>query len=385
MAAPSSIISANNLVSYRLRRRPRLRAIPGCRRSRRCSASRPIPRSGRSFEGGRRVAYGARAMNEGGFQSIPKLTFPGRRAHRRHGGLPERAEDQGHPHRDEVRHGWPPRRSPKRSAGRRARRARRPIRSAASRAGSGTSCEGPQHPAVLRHSACGAAWPMPRSTPTSCAARRPGRCTTARRPRRRLTQAAEAPPIDYPKPDGMLTFDRLSSVFLSNTNHEENQPAHLTLKDPAGRSTSTWRYARPGAALLPGRRSTSSCGDDGGNAAAADQRAELRPLQDLRHQGPDPEHRLGHAGGRRRAELSGRHVAVNAPSCHRTTCSSTAWRGERHKAWGGQAASAHPVLVHSRHFASVLLNGQVVAVGIPPLAADRTVLPSGPWTTLAGS
>jgi len=40
-------------------------------------------------------------------------------------------------------------------------------------------------------------------------------------------------PIDYPKPDGVLTFDRLSSVFLSNTNHEEDQPVHLQLKDPA--------------------------------------------------------------------------------------------------------------------------------------------------------
>jgi len=48
-----------------------------------------------------------------------------------------------------------------------------------------------------------------------------------------LRAAAECPPIDYPKPDGQLTFDRLSSVFISNTNHEENQPAHLTLKDPS--------------------------------------------------------------------------------------------------------------------------------------------------------
>ena len=38
-------------------------------------------------------------------------------------------------------------------------------------------------------------------------------------------------PIDYSKPDGVLTFDRLSSVFVSNTNHEEDQPVHLTLKD----------------------------------------------------------------------------------------------------------------------------------------------------------
>ncbi|MGB0126548.1 MAG: electron transfer flavoprotein-ubiquinone oxidoreductase [Rhodocyclaceae bacterium] len=47
----------------------------------------------------------------------------------------------------------------------------------------------------------------------------------------KLKPAAECKPIDYPKPDGVLTFDRLSSVFLSNTNHEENQPCHLTLKD----------------------------------------------------------------------------------------------------------------------------------------------------------
>ncbi len=48
-----------------------------------------------------------------------------------------------------------------------------------------------------------------------------------------LKPAAEMPRIDYPKPDGEITFDRLSSVFISNTNHEEDQPVHLTLKDPA--------------------------------------------------------------------------------------------------------------------------------------------------------
>ncbi|AYH43659.1 electron transfer flavoprotein-ubiquinone oxidoreductase [Azoarcus sp. DN11] len=47
----------------------------------------------------------------------------------------------------------------------------------------------------------------------------------------KLKPASECPKIDYPKPDGVLTFDRLSSVFLSNTNHEEDQPCHLRLKD----------------------------------------------------------------------------------------------------------------------------------------------------------
>jgi len=46
-----------------------------------------------------------------------------------------------------------------------------------------------------------------------------------------LNQAANSTRIAYPKPDGVLSFDKLSSVFISNTNHEENQPAHLTLKD----------------------------------------------------------------------------------------------------------------------------------------------------------
>ena len=47
-----------------------------------------------------------------------------------------------------------------------------------------------------------------------------------------LIPAAQAEPIDYPKPDGVLSFDKLSSVFLSNTNHEEDQPVHLRLTDP---------------------------------------------------------------------------------------------------------------------------------------------------------
>ena len=48
-----------------------------------------------------------------------------------------------------------------------------------------------------------------------------------------LNAAKDSPRIAYPKPDGRLTFDRLSSVFLSSTNHEEDQPVHLVLRDPA--------------------------------------------------------------------------------------------------------------------------------------------------------
>jgi electron-transferring-flavoprotein dehydrogenase len=48
-----------------------------------------------------------------------------------------------------------------------------------------------------------------------------------------LERASDAKPIIYPKPDGVISFDKLSSVFLSNTNHEEDQPVHLVLKDPS--------------------------------------------------------------------------------------------------------------------------------------------------------
>jgi len=68
----------------------------------------------------------------------------------------------------------------------------------------------------------------------------------------KLRPAAECTPIEYPKPDGTLTFDKLSSVFLSNTNHEENQPAHLTLKDASVPvATNLARYGGPEGRYCP--------------------------------------------------------------------------------------------------------------------------------------
>ncbi|CAM2147320.1 Electron transfer flavoprotein-ubiquinone oxidoreductase [Pararobbsia alpina] len=67
-----------------------------------------------------------------------------------------------------------------------------------------------------------------------------------------LKPASQFKPIQYPKPDNKLTFDRLSSVFISNTNHEENQPVHLTLKDasvPVGVNLAT--YAGPEQRYCP--------------------------------------------------------------------------------------------------------------------------------------
>jgi electron-transferring-flavoprotein dehydrogenase len=67
-----------------------------------------------------------------------------------------------------------------------------------------------------------------------------------------LKPAAECTPIAYPRPDGKLTFDRLSSVFLSNTNHEEDQPPHLVVKDMALQKSSEHDiYAGPSARYCP--------------------------------------------------------------------------------------------------------------------------------------
>jgi electron-transferring-flavoprotein dehydrogenase len=67
-----------------------------------------------------------------------------------------------------------------------------------------------------------------------------------------LRPAAEFQPIVYPKPDGKLTFDRLSSVFISNTNHAEDQPVHLTLKNPlVPVNTNLAMYAGPESRYCP--------------------------------------------------------------------------------------------------------------------------------------
>ncbi len=68
----------------------------------------------------------------------------------------------------------------------------------------------------------------------------------------KLKPASECPQIVYPKPDGKLTFDRLSSVFISNTNHNEHQPAHLTLKDASVPvAINLAKYAGPESRFCP--------------------------------------------------------------------------------------------------------------------------------------
>ena len=99
-----------------------------CRRSRSSSASRRTRRSARIFEGGRRISYGARALSEGGFQSIPKLTFPGGALIGDTAGFLNVPKIKGNAHRDEDRHGLRPRRCSTHLRGRApSGRGRRPI------------------------------------------------------------------------------------------------------------------------------------------------------------------------------------------------------------------------------------------------------------------
>ncbi|MFP3606437.1 electron transfer flavoprotein-ubiquinone oxidoreductase [Paraburkholderia sp. SIMBA_053] len=81
-----------------------------------------------------------------------------------------------------------------------------------------------------------------------------------------LKPASQCKPIVYPKPDGKLTFDRLSSVFISNTNHEENQPPHLTLKDLSVPVNVNWQtYAGPESRYCPAAVYEFVKNDDGGD------------------------------------------------------------------------------------------------------------------------
>ena len=184
------------------------------------------------LEGGRRVSYGARAINEGGWQSIPKLVFPGGaligcsagfvnvpRIKGTHTAmksgmlaaeaafeaiLDERARDVLHDYDDRLRSSW-------------VATELQLVKNAEpllSKFGNtiGTMLAGIDM--WMRTWKIGLPFTMKHKPDCE-----------------KLWTKDHARKIDYPKPDGVISFDRLSSVFLSNTNHEEDQPVHLQLKD----------------------------------------------------------------------------------------------------------------------------------------------------------
>jgi electron-transferring-flavoprotein dehydrogenase len=203
------------------------------------------------FEGGKRVAYGARAIAAGGIMSLPKLVFPGgvlvgdeagflnaSRIKGSHAAIKSgmlaaeaafaavqsgRSGDELTAYPDAFSESW------LFDELYRARNFKqwmsKGLYSGAAMVGIEQYLLGGKFPWTLHH----------RHADHEC-----------------LKPAAECVPIDYPKPDGKLTFDRLSSVFISNTNHEENQPVHLTLKDPSlPVKLNLAKYAGPEARYCP--------------------------------------------------------------------------------------------------------------------------------------
>ena len=218
------------------------------------SASRPIRRSAPLFEGGKRLAYGARAITEGGYQSVPRLSFAG-------GALIGCAAGFVNVPRIKGVHNAM-------GSGMLA------AEQVAAALGAGrANDELVEYENAWRSSAVGKdlyrvrnVKPLWSKFGTIIGVALGGIdmwCNTlgfslfgtqshAKPDRKTLDPAKAHAPIAPPKPDGKLTFDKLSSVFLSNTNHEEDQPVHLKVADMNLQKTSEHDvYAGPSNRYCP--------------------------------------------------------------------------------------------------------------------------------------
>jgi electron-transferring-flavoprotein dehydrogenase len=202
------------------------------------------------LEGGKRISYGARALNEGGFQSIPKLVFPGGLLIGDCAGFLNLPKIKGT--HTSMKSGM----------------------LAAEAVAAALATEAPAERLDSYSAALQASWIWDELR--TVRNMRPGFAkwgmwgglvnaaletvtrgklpwTLAHHADHSATKPADqCPRIEYPRPDGKLTFDRLSSVFLSNTNHEEDQPAHLKLKNPAEWRPVNWDiYRSPESRYCP--------------------------------------------------------------------------------------------------------------------------------------
>ncbi|HSR54888.1 MAG TPA: electron transfer flavoprotein-ubiquinone oxidoreductase [Alphaproteobacteria bacterium] len=202
------------------------------------------------FKGGRRVAYGARALTEGGYQSIPRLTFPGGALIGCGAGFMDVPKIKG------------------------IHNAMKSGICAAEAVSDLLAAEGVDKEITGYREKLEASWVLPElksarnirpgfrfgllgglahaAVDTYILRGRAPWTLKHHRDHDETMPAAQFKPIDYPKPDGVLTFDRLSSVFISNTNHEENQPCHLRLKDEAAAISINYeRFAAPETRYCP--------------------------------------------------------------------------------------------------------------------------------------
>jgi electron-transferring-flavoprotein dehydrogenase len=190
-----------------------------------------------TFEGGKRICYGARALNEGGFQSIPKLTFPGGLLIGDCAGFLNVPKIKG-----------------THTAMKSGMVAAETICAVLANNPPGSASLHPGYELVAYQENIQNSWiwqelySVRNIRPAFNKGLWAGLLYSAldtylfrghapwtfrnHADYKQLKKARECSKINYPKPDGVVSFDRLSSVYLSNTNHDENQPCHLQLKDP---------------------------------------------------------------------------------------------------------------------------------------------------------
>jgi len=195
-----------------------------------------------TFEGAKRISYGARALNEGGFQSLPKLTFPG-------GVLIGCAAGTLNVPKIKGTHTAMKSAIVAAEAIAEAFAADKPDEVTAYTAKLKDSWVWSELYQVRNIRPAFAKWGLygglvNAALETYLFKGKAPWTFKNHADHEHLKKASECKPIDYPKPDGKLTFDRLSSVFLSNTNHEENQPAHLKLLDPVKAISVNWDLYR---------------------------------------------------------------------------------------------------------------------------------------------
>ncbi len=204
------------------------------------------------LKGGKRISYGARALNKGGFQSLPKLTFPGGLLVGCEAGFLNPAKIKGT--HTALKSGL--------VAAESLANALRNDQATGELTDYATAIENSSiykelhqsrnfEPALNKFGTFfGAAFAFIDQNifrgklPFTWHNKKPDYLS--------IKPAAEVKPIEYPRPDNEITFDRLSSVFLSSTNHEEDQPCHLKLEDPKIPIAVNWpKWAEPAQRYCP--------------------------------------------------------------------------------------------------------------------------------------
>ena len=265
------------------------------------------PAMRRHFEGGRRITYGARALIEGGLQSLPKLTFPGGLLIGDAAGFMNVPKIKGT--HTAMKSGMLAA-----EAVAEALAGDRPAEVLATRtgfvpAGYGRNCRGSAM-CGRRSRSSAVGWVRLQRAGHGSAARQGSMdAAPSASGQRDADRGRNRARIVYPRPDGVLTFDRLSSVFISNTNHEENQPPHLKLLDPARAIEVNWdHYRSPEVRYCPAAVYEIVGAEEGAPKLQINaQNCVHCKTCDIKD--PTAKHQLGDAGGRRWPELSRRHVA----------------------------------------------------------------------------